>query len=214
MNIVGLRLVTGLMMALIPAASRADDEGGGGESRQAYDAKLDYCKTCHGLSGEGYRGYYPIPRLAGQQTKYIGNQLRAFIEGRRVNPVMSNVARVLTPAMIAAVSSSFNHLTAAPAGGAPKDHLALGKMIYEQGVPKSNVPACSACHGSDGKGREEIPRLAGQLYPYTVKALIYWSKERNQNRSKDDTAAIMAPIAHNLSREQMAAVAAYVSYMK
>ena len=28
------------------------------------EAKLEYCKTCHGLSAEGYRGYFPMPRLA------------------------------------------------------------------------------------------------------------------------------------------------------
>ena len=31
-------------------------------------AKLEYCKTCHGISGEGYRGSLPIPRLAGWVT--------------------------------------------------------------------------------------------------------------------------------------------------
>ena len=32
-------------------------------------AKLGYCKTCHGISGEGYRGSLPIPRLGGQQAE-------------------------------------------------------------------------------------------------------------------------------------------------
>ena len=39
-----------------------------------------------------------MPRLAGQQTEYIENQLNAFIERRRQNPVMFNVAHVLNPA--------------------------------------------------------------------------------------------------------------------
>src|ERR1700730_13170321 len=47
--------------------------------------RSSYCKTCHGLSGQGYHGYYAMPRLAGQQPKYIENQLRAFIEHRRKN---------------------------------------------------------------------------------------------------------------------------------
>ena len=36
-----------------------------------------------------------MPRLAGQQPEYIEAQLRAFIERRRSNPVMRNVAHVL-----------------------------------------------------------------------------------------------------------------------
>ena len=55
-------------------------------------AKLWYCKDCHGPSAQGYDGYFPIPRLAGQQTEYLENQLRAFIEHRRTNNIMFNVA--------------------------------------------------------------------------------------------------------------------------
>ena len=61
-------------------------------------AKLGYCKDCHGPSAQGYHGYFPIPRLAGQQTEYLENQLRAFIEHRRTNNIMFNVAHALSPA--------------------------------------------------------------------------------------------------------------------
>jgi cytochrome c553 len=173
-------------------------------------AKLDYCKTCHGLSGQGYRGYFPMPRLAGQQVEYLENQLRAFIERRRVNPIMANVAHALSPSMVAALAAHFRHLDPRPIGGAPGRSLATGKRIFDDGLPDSNVPACSACHGSDGRGQNEIPRLAGQLYEYTVGQLTGWSKVRGQGTSVD-TSAIMAPTAHNMSRPQIEAVAAYVS---
>ena len=94
-------------------------------SKPEFQSKLEYCKTCHGLSGQGYRGYYPMPRLAGQQPKYIENQLRAFIERRRMNPVMFNVAHALSPSMVAALTTYFQDLNPNPLGGAPKDHLAL-----------------------------------------------------------------------------------------
>jgi len=173
-------------------------------------AKLDYCKTCHGLSGQGYRGYFPMPRLAGQQPEYLENQLRAFIERRRVNPIMANVAHALSPSMVASLAAHFSHLDPRPIGGAPARSLATGKRIFDDGLPESNVPACSACHGSDGRGQNEIPRLAGQLYEYTVGQLSGWSKVRGQGTSVD-TSAIMAPTAHNMSRQQVEAVAAYVS---
>ena len=80
--------------------------------------------------------------------------------------------------------------------------------------PIRNVPACSACHGSEAKGQGEIPRLAGQFFPYTVKALTNWSRARGQGPEKDETVAIMTPTAHNLTQTQIAAVAAYVSYLK
>jgi cytochrome c553 len=178
-----------------------------------FEAKLDYCKTCHGLSAQGYRGYFPMPRLAGQQPQYIENQLRAFIERRRTNPIMANVAHALNSSMIAALASHFHHLDPKPIGGAPRGALALGKQIFEEGLPESNVAACWACHGAEGKGQNEIPRLAGQLYEYTVGQLTGWAKQRGQGTAVD-TSAIMAPTAHNLTRSQVEAVAAYVSTLQ
>jgi cytochrome c553 len=58
------------------------------------------------------------------------------------------------------------------------------------------------------------PRLAGQLYPYLVKGLENWSKERGQTLKPDDTAAVMAPIAQSLSKSQIEAVAAYLSRLQ
>lgn len=189
------------------AQGRMIPAGGG------FEAKLEYCKTCHGLSGQGYLGYFPMPRLAGQQPDYIEAQLRAFIERRRTNPIMFNVAHVLSPSMISALASHFHHLNPPPFGGAPHGAVAQGKTIFEEGLPESNVPACSACHGTDAYGQREIPRLAGQLYPYMVGQLTRWSKERGQGTAVD-TSAIMAPTAHNLTRSQIEAVAAYVSNLR
>ncbi|ARN83591.1 c-type cytochrome [Methylocystis bryophila] len=194
-------------------------------AQSGFEAKVEYCKTCHGLSGEGYRGYYPIPRLAGQQPKYIENQLRAFLERRRKSPlgaareagaegVMLNVAHGLSPAQFGALAAHFRSLDPAPLGGAPTEQMSLGKRIYENGLPETNVPACMACHGPDGKGGAEIPRLAGQLYPYTLHELAYWTRERGQNGAKDDVSAIMIPTVQNLTPAQASAVAAYVSSLR
>jgi cytochrome c553 len=111
------------------------------------------------------------------------------------------------------LSAHFRNLDPRPFGGAPRGAVGEGKRIFEEGLPEANVPACSACHGPDGKGQNEIPRLAGQLYPYTVGQLTGWKKERGQG-SAVDTSAIMAPTAHNLTRSQVEAVAAYVSNLQ
>ena len=92
--------------------------------------------------------------------------------------------------------------------------MAAGRAIYEEGVPDDNVPACSACHGPEAKGSGPIPRLAGQLYPYTTKELANWSRERGQNPTAPDPSAVMQPIAHSLSKSQIEAVAAYLSYLE
>ena len=218
MRVINLELV--LPAAALAFVLFAADRSGSADDRhatifpkQSFHAKLEYCKTCHGLSGQGYYGYFAMPRLAGQQPKYLENQLRAFVERRRTKPVMSNVAHSLSPSMVAALAAHFRDLNSKPMGGAPKEHVATGKTIYQEGLPDSNVPACSACHGPEAKGQDEIPRLAGQLFPYTVKELTNWNRERGQG-SGNDTSAIMVPTAHNLTQSQIAAIAAYLSYLR
>jgi cytochrome c553 len=212
-SVTGVRLMlqTAILAVAFSAIGHAQERLA--PAKGGLEAKLEYCKTCHGLSGQGYLGYFAMPRLAGQQPEYIEAQLRAFIERRRSNPVMQNVAHVLSPSMITALATHFKNLNPKPFGGAPRGSIATGKKIYEEGLPEANVPACSACHGNEGKGQNEIPRLAGQVYPYMVGQLTGWKQQRGQGTAVD-TSAIMAPTAHNLTRPQVEAVAAYVSYLQ
>jgi cytochrome c553 len=214
MKVVSLQLAlqSAILAIVFVAAARAEDTAA--VSKQAVQAKVKYCEVCHGPSGQGFQGYYPIPRLAGQQAEYIKNQLQAFVERRRVNPIMFNVAHVLSPAMQTALAMNFNELNPKPFGGAPKELVATGKKIFEEGVPNTDVPPCASCHGPQAKGDGEFPRLAGQLPDYIFKKLTNWSKERGQNPAKPDTSAIMQPIAHSLTEPQIKAVAAYLSYLE
>jgi cytochrome c553 len=184
------------------------------ESRGGVEAMIEYCQDCHGASGRGYRGFFPIPRLAGQQPEYFKNQLQAFIERRRANSIMFGVAHVLNPEMMAALAADFHAFNPTPIGGAPKERAALGRKIFEDGLPDANIAACAACHGPEATGRRQVPRLAGQLYPYVARALTNWDKERGQDRSKPDTSATMEPIAHSLNQQQIEGIAAFVSELK
>jgi len=213
-NSVRLALPTVILAIAFSAAGQAKDLDRVDRSKGALPAKIEYCKTCHGLSGQGYRGFFPIPRLAGQQTEYIENQLAAFIERRRENKYMYDVAHVLSPATRAALAKHFRGLNAKPLGGAPRKLVAMGKKIYEEGVPETNVPACMACHGSEAKGQDAIPRLAGQLHDYFFNKLVNWNKERGQDPKHPDISAVMLPTSHNLTKSQIAEVAAYVSYLQ
>jgi cytochrome c553 len=180
---------------------------------QALKAKTDYCKTCHGIEGQGFRGSFPMPRLAGQQPEYLANQLHAFIDRRRTNPVMFNVAHVLDPEMVKALAAYFKNLNPKPLGGGPKSIPAEGKKLYEEGVSSANIPPCASCHGADGKGADAFPRLAGQLPDYILRKLTNWDKERGQKKEEPDNSSIMQPIAHDLTESQIKAVAAYVSQL-
>ncbi len=199
-----------IILTFFSTISRADKI----VSSREVEAKIAYCQDCHGSSGQGYRGFYPIPRLGGQQVEYTKNQLRAFVERRRTNNIMFSVAHVLSPAMMTALATKFRNFNPKPIGGAPSRLAATGKKIFDDGIPERNVAACAACHGPEATGRDQFPRLAGQLYPYVIKELTNWSSERGQNPGQQDTSFIMQPVAHSLTKPEIEAVAAYVSNLK
>ncbi len=181
--------------------------------------KVEYCKNCHGSAGQGFHGYYTAPRLAGQTSAYLENQFQALLSHRRDNPVakqfMVHALDGTDASMRASIAQYFSHLHAGPGGGGPRHLVARGKKIFEEGVPDSNVPACSACHGPKAEGDQANPRLAGQVYSYTVAQLTGWSKGY---RSKDPVTPgetnVMGPIATSMTMEQISAVAAYLSYQR
>jgi cytochrome c553 len=212
MNLQAILLAVAFVFAV--SAAHAKERETSPVSAQELKAKTDYCKTCHGVSAQGFRGAFPMPRLAGQQPEYLKNQLQAFIERRRTNPVMFNVAHVLSPPLQTALTTYFKDLNPKPLGGGPKELAAAGKKIYEEGVPSAEVPPCASCHGPDAKGADAFPRLAGQLNDYIFRKLTNWDKERGQDKANPDTSAIMQPIAHNLTEAQIKAVAAYLSYLE
>jgi cytochrome c553 len=218
MKVVSLQLALRVVLRVVipaiafPAAVPAGASDISTFSEGGLKAKIQYCQDCHGRSGQGYLGYFAIPRLAGQTTEYFENQLSAFASGKRGTDVISRW-HCLSPDMRATLAEHFSGLTPQPFGGAPRRLVDAGKKIYEEGVPENNVPACLACHGPEARGEGAVPRLAGQLYPYAVKVLTNWSKERPQP-STPAQAQIMMPIAHNLNRTQIESLAEYVSYLK
>src|SRR5450631_3840135 len=125
-NYIRLALKAAILAIVFSATAQAEDVSKTDFSIQSLQAKIEYCKTCHGVSGQGFHGSTPIPRLAGQQPQYLENQLHAFIERRRENKYMYNVAHVLSPTMQVALAKYFYDLNPKPVGGASKALIAAG----------------------------------------------------------------------------------------
>jgi cytochrome c553 len=99
-----------------------------------------------------------MPQLAGQQPEYLENQLSAFVEGRRKDKFMSRVATVLSPEMVRAVARHFSELKPKPFGGSTTELTSVGKGLYEEGIPGTDIQSCAACHRLDAKGDGACPR--------------------------------------------------------
>jgi len=211
-----LALPSAILASVLVTVPRAEETKAAEVPKQKLTAQITHCEDCHGNSAQGdFMGDYPIPRLAGQQPEYLKNQLQAFVERRRTNNIMFNVAHTLSPSMIDALATSFHDLNPKPlVSPAPRELVEAGKKIYEAGLPDKDVPPCASCHGPEGKGDGQFPRLAGQLNDYVFNKLTNWTKERGQIPAKPDASAIMQPIAHSLTEQQIKAVAAYLNQLE
>ena len=211
-----LALPTVALAVVFSVGVKAVDADMAAGSRGYLQAKIEYCEDCHGSSGQGYVGFLTMPRLAGQTTTYLESQLRAFAEGRRDRDLFLNMAKIhgMSPTMRTALAAHFREAHPRPFGGAPRHLAAAGRRIFDDGVPEANIPACAACHGPEAQGQGPNPRLAGQLYPYLMSRLSRFPSESRRAGADIDPTATMARVAHNLTRSQMAAVAAYVSQLK
>ena len=94
--------------------------------------------------------------------------------------------------------------------GIDKALAAKGKVIYEDGIVGTAVPACSGCHGNDGAGDDKYPRIAGQHMAYSHKQLQAFKSGERTN----DVKGVMGAIAKRMNDAEMQAVAHYVASLK
>ena len=168
------------------------------------------CTWCHGASAQGYS---PAPRLAGQRYQYIKHQLLSFARHRRDNPFskmyMWYAAANLNRETAHTLAIYFASLHPKAANDGDRQLVGLGRTIFQQGLPDSNIVACVACHGPRAQGVREIPRLGGLSYSYLQSRLEQW------NEGYDAGARFPMPhVASTLSAQQIAALASYLSFIK
>ena len=178
----------------------------GNAQEKAAEIATRTCGLCHGPKGDSTSSAFP--KLAGQHAAYLDAQLKAFRSQARGDPgaqaYMWAMASRLDDQIIADLAAYY--AAQKPMAGTPGDPVLMeeGKTIYEHGIPEEKVTACVSCHGPDARGRDTIPRLAGQHPAYLVKQLAYFQSLLRAN----------APIMHSAIGEQMTlrqreAVAAY-----
>ena len=165
------------------------------------------CVSCHGVDGNSVIA--ANPSLAGQGTPYLFNQLRAFKNASRVNPVMMGIAASLSDQEMRDVSVFYGEQKPEVSDATDEELVEKGRVIYRVGNRASGVPACMACHGPDGRGiPSQFPRLSGQ-HPSYVYAQLQAFKEGIQR--KNDS---MKSIAHRLTDEEMKAVSEYIGGLR
>ena len=92
--------------------------------------------------------------------------------------------------------------------------LGMSTMVQAAGdaaAGEGKAAVCAACHGKDGIAMVPVyPNLKGQHAPYLESSL----KAYRDGQRMGGNAAIMTPMAKNLSDQDIADLAAYYSSLK
>ena len=199
-----LALVLGVVSIVVAglAGAAAPDKA---VQQAAATKATELCSACHGPGGNSISPTFP--RLAGQQEQYVENQLKAFRSRTRAEPdahdFMWGIAAPLSDTMIKGLAWYFSSQPPVHGKSADSALMAKGKDLFDKGVPSKQIPACVSCHGNNGEGMGEFPRLAGQHAVYLVKQLTVI-----QNALR--AAPVMHGIVKELNQGEMEAVAAYL----
>jgi cytochrome c553 len=168
---------------------------------------LQICSNCHGVDGNATSPNFP--NLAGQQQVYFIAQLNGFKSHNRSDPAgfeyMWGLSKHLTDDQIKGLAAYYAQQRPAPNAPSNAKRTSEGKEIFEKGIASKDIPPCATCHGAEGQGNEQFPRVADQHADYLVKQLRVF--QRTEQRPE---AAAMKVIAHSLTIENMQAVSAYL----
>ena len=201
-------IVTGFLF--IQALALAGNAQALGDA-EAGKTKAAACGGCHGMDGNSMVPTFP--KLAGQNEKYIVNQLKAFktSEGRS-NEIMLGMAAALTEQDMHDIGAYFYTQKISAAAPADESKLAMGREIYKGGNLQTRLPACQACHGPTGAGNPGTgyAQVGGQYADYTRAQLMAFKKGE---RTTDDK-ALMRDIAKMMSDEEIDAVSQYIASLK
>ena len=177
------------------------------QDAQRGSTKVQMCIGCHGIVGyqADFPQVYHVPRIAGQDAKYIAGALTAYRSGDRKHPTMRGIAASLTDTDIADVAAYYATL-GKPDGEVPKT---VAKAIPDN--LSSTLVTCVACHGANFSTPTDgtIPRLAGQYSDYLLIALKSYKTEGNPHYGRAN--AVMGAMAKPLKDDTIDQIASYLS---
>lgn len=176
-------------------------------------AVFDTCRPCHGNAGAG-DATLGAPPIAGLPEWYVTAQLQKFqgdirgahpddMEGHRMRPMARTLYR---PGDLEAVAKYVAAL--------PPTTAAATLMRGDRTAGEARYAVCTACHGVDGKGNQDLgaPPLVGQADWYMASQLAKFKNGMRGAHPEDITGMQMAAMATTL--EDSTAIHDVVAYIR
>jgi cytochrome c553 len=124
---------------------------------QAGAKKAQICIVCHKLAQS-----YSFPLLEAQPKEYLYIQMKAYKDKRRVWPGRPHNDTSLPEKDLRDIAEYFS---AQKVPGVP---FRIDASRVASGKEKAEALKCASCHMSDFSGKDDVPRLAGQVPEYLV----------------------------------------------
>jgi cytochrome c553 len=174
---------------------------------KAAEAKIAMCIGCHGIPGyqTSFPEVYRVPKISGQNAKYIVAALTAYKKGERKHQTMRGIADSLSEQDIADIAAYYEQhgkteaVTAAPTAANEKVTALLQKG------------ACVSCHGANFSQPLDpsYPKIAGQHKDYLFVALKSYKVENQSTWGRSN--GIMGGIAKQYSNAELKALSEYIA---
>lgn len=168
-------------------------------SIQAGNIRALLCKYCHGEDGNSKKD--TIPNLAGQNTTYLIRQFEYFASGKRNNKTMNQIAKVLSPEDRINIAMFYSSQKVKKQDHYRPELYQTGKRIFET--------RCFVCHGRDGHGKEELPRVAGQPAEFLKRTLASYTSSVIKRAETQ-----MSAVARTLSQDDIEAITSYLTTLQ
>ena len=166
------------------------------------------CIGCHGIVGykASFPEVYQVPKISGQNAKFIEAALHAYKKGERKHPTMRAIADPLSDQDIADLAAFYEQHTEgtpAVAGQPSKQPSAKVVALLQKGT-------CASCHGDNFSKPIDptYPKLGGQNADYLYAALKSYTIERNAVIGRSHP--VMAGMAKQFTHQEMKELANYI----
>jgi cbb3-type cytochrome c oxidase subunit III len=169
------------------------------KSINAGNARALLCKYCHGEDGNSVKT--TIPNLAGQNTAYLIRQFEYFASGKRINKTMNQIAKILSPEDRVNIALYYSSQKVKPQKQYRPELLQKGKQAFES--------RCFVCHGHNGYGKKELPRIASQPADFLKGTLSSYTSTIVKRAETQ-----MSAVARTLSKDDIEALTSYLTSLK
>ena len=158
-----------------------------------------FCVYCHGQDGNSANP--DIPNLAQQNPTFLLAQMQQFAASDRKDDyagVMQRLAKTFTPQQEISLAVYFASVPLTQPASGDRTLAAKGRSLFSA--------HCVVCHGPQGMGGGDFPRIAGQQPGYIVRTLRNFRDLDNDRRSSR-----MSGVTHDLTDADINELAAYVA---